>query len=136
MQSFLVEIILKENLLVNASKKVLNWLLLAWPAGRYSNTCNKWSSNVLVLKAKVNTKMVTTRQILFLLLLSFHQGYTAILDEANEEGGVVLKMEHSVDGGKSYSNRGSVTIHSLRSGAVSIQQDDLTEVRRNWQNQY
>ena len=79
----------------------------------------------------MNTKMVTTRQILFLLLLSFHQGYTAILDEANEEGGVVLKMEHSFDGGKSYTNRGSVTIHSLRSGAVSIQQDDLTEVRRN-----
>jgi len=87
--------------------------------------------NVLVLKAKVNTKMVTTRQILFLLLLSFHQGYTAILDEANEEGGVVLKMEHSFDGGKSYSNRGSVTIHSLRSGAVSIQQDDLTEAEKD-----
>jgi len=75
--------------------------------------------------------MVTTRQILFLLLLSFHQGYTAILDEANEEGGVVLKMEHSFDGGKSYSNRGSVTIHSLRSGAVSIQQDDLTEAEKD-----
>lgn len=75
--------------------------------------------------------MVTTRQILFLLLLSFHQGYTAVLDEANEEGGVVLKMEHSFDGGKSYSNRGSVTIHSLRSGAVSIQQDDLTEAEKD-----
>jgi len=75
--------------------------------------------------------MVTTRQILFLLLLSFHQGYTAILDEANEEGGVVLKMEHSFDGGKSYTNRGSVTIHSLRSGAVSIQQDDLTEAEKD-----
>ena len=75
--------------------------------------------------------MVNMKQISFFLLLSFHHGYSTILEDANDEGGVVLKMEHSFDGGKSYANRGSVTIHSLRSGAVSIQQDDLTEVRRN-----
>merc|ERR1712083_551622 len=38
--------------------------------------------------------------------------------------------EHSFDSGKSYSNRGTITIHSLRSGAVSIQQDDLTEAEK------
>jgi len=71
------------------------------------------------------------KQISFFLLLSFHHGYSTILEDANDEGGVVLKMEHSFDGGKSYANRGSVTIHSLRSGAVSIQQDDLTEVEKD-----
>ena len=68
--------------------------------------------------------------MLFLLPL-FHHGYSAILEEGNDEGGLVLKMEHSFDGGKSYSNRGSVTIHSLRSGAVSIQQDDLSEAEKD-----
>jgi len=71
------------------------------------------------------------KQLSFFLLLSFHHGYSTILEDANDEGGVVLKMEHSFDGGKSYANRGSVTIHSLRSGAVSIQQDDLTEVEKD-----
>jgi len=71
------------------------------------------------------------KPISFFLLLSFHHGYSTILEDANDEGGVVLKMEHSFDGGKSYANRGSVTIHSLRSGAVSIQQDDLTEAEKD-----
>jgi len=71
--------------------------------------------------------MMKMGQIVFFLLLSFHHGYSAIVEDANDEGGIVLKMEHSLDGGKSYSNRGTITIHSLRSGAVSIQQDDLYE---------
>jgi len=74
--------------------------------------------------------MVYFKQIVLFLFLLFHQGYSAILEEANDEGGLVLKMEHSFDGGKSYTNRGSVTIHSLRSGAVSIQQDDLSEAEK------
>jgi len=76
-------------------------------------------------------KMVYVRQIVLSLLLLFHHGYSAILEEPNDEGGLVLKMEHSFDGGKSYTNRGSVTIHSLRSGAVSIQQDDLSEAEKD-----
>ena len=49
--------------------------------------------------------------------------------EENEDGtkSVVLTMDHSFDSGKSFSSRGSITIHSLRSGAVSIQQNDLNE---------
>ena len=60
------------------------------------------------------------------MLLLLHYGYSSILEEANDDnqGGLVLKMEHSFDNGKSYSNRGTVTFHSLRSGAVSIQQED------------
>jgi len=67
------------------------------------------------------------------MLLLLHYGYSSILEEANDDnqGGLVLKMEHSFDNGKSYSNRGTVTIHSLRSGAVSIQQEDLTEAEKN-----
>ena len=53
----------------------------------------------------------------------------SIFAEENEDGtkSVVLTMDQSFDSGKSFSNRGSITIHSLRSGAVSIQQNDLTE---------
>ena len=40
---------------------------------------------------------------------------------------VVLKMEQSFDHGKSYSSRGSITIQSLKSGSVSIQQSDLSD---------
>merc|ERR1712086_1195854 len=54
------------------------------------------------------------------VLLLIHHGHSVLLEEGNDDnqGGVVLKMEHSFDNGKTYSNRGSVTIHSLRSGAV------------------
>ena len=50
----------------------------------------------------------------------------SIFAEENEDGtkSVVLTMDQSFDSGKSFSNRGSITIHSLRSGAVSIQQND------------
>jgi len=77
--------------------------------------------------------MIRLQQNIFLMLLLLHYGYSSILEEANDDnqGGLVLKMEHSFDNGKSYSNRGTVTIHSLRSGAVSIQQEDLTEAEKN-----
>jgi len=56
-----------------------------------------------------------------------------VVAEENEDGtkSVVLTMDQSFDSGKSFSNRGSITIHSLRSGAVSIQQNDLTESEKD-----
>ncbi len=50
-----------------------------------------------------------------------------VLGSEDGQAGVTLKMEHSFDNGKTYSSRGSISIHSLRSGAVSIQQNDSTE---------
>lgn len=41
------------------------------------------------------------------------------------QGQITLKMEHSFNSGLSYTSRGSITIHSLKSGSVSIQQSDL-----------
>ena len=81
---------------------------------------------------KSNEMGIRNLNIVVVLLL-IHHGHSVLLEEGNDDnqGGVVLKMEHSFDNGKTYSNRGSVTIHSLRSGAVSIQQDDLTEAEKD-----
>ena len=53
--------------------------------------------------------------------------------EDNEDGSksVTLSMDHSFDSGKTYSSRGSITIHSLRSGAVSIQQNEISEIEKD-----
>lgn len=51
------------------------------------------------------------------------------LDEG--QSGLTLKLDHSFDNGKTYSSRGTITIHSLRSGAVSIQQNDLSSDEKN-----
>ena len=67
-----------------------------------------------------------------ILLLFFLKNNEFSSAEESEEAldtsnAVVLKMDHSFDHGKTYSSRGSITIHSLRSGAVLIQQNDLTK---------
>ena len=64
--------------------------------------------------------------IVFVLALS-------VRADENEDGSksVTLSMDHSFDSGKSYSSRGSITIQSLRSGAVSIQQNDISESEKD-----
>merc|ERR1711971_889120 len=95
------------------------------------------NSNILDLvsrreQEKSNEMGIRNLSIVVVLHL-IHHGRSVLLEEGNDDnqGGIVLKMEHSFDNGKTYSNRGSVTIHSLRSGAVSIQQDDLTEAEKD-----
>ncbi len=39
----------------------------------------------------------------------------------------VMKMEHSFDNGRSFSSRGSLTIHSMRSGAASTESGQLRD---------
>ena len=63
----------------------------------------------------------------------YNLGEEILNDEALDTtgGGVVLKLEHSFDHGKTYSSRGSITIHSLRSGTVSIQQNELNSEEKS-----
>ena len=53
--------------------------------------------------------------------------------DENDDGSksVTLSMDHSFDSGQSYSSRGSITIQSLRSGAVSIQQNEINEKEKD-----
>lgn len=64
------------------------------------------------------------RLLYFTLLLMPIQGEEAGVEEA--QGSVSLKMEHSFDNGKTFSARGSINIASLRSGSVTVQQNDLS----------
>lgn len=59
------------------------------------------------------------------LLASQCTAQDEMLSDDTQNNGGTLILEHSFDSGKSFSPRGSITIHSLRSGAVSVQQNDL-----------
>ena len=71
--------------------------------------------------------MNSLRIFLNILFIAFANG------EEHEDGSksVVLSIDHSVNSGKSFSSRGSITIHSLRSGAVSIQQNEITDLDKD-----
>ena len=66
--------------------------------------------------------------LIFFLYFLLHSS-SANLDESEEA--LTLKMEHSFDNGKTFSPRGTISIHSLKSGSVSIQQNDLSQEERN-----
>jgi hypothetical protein len=45
----------------------------------------------------------------------------------SNSGGATIKLEHSFDNGRTYTSRGSITILSFRSGAASIESNDLSQ---------
>lgn len=50
---------------------------------------------------------------------------------ADQDGQLVLAVDHSFDSGETFAARGTLTIHSLRSGSASFAQDTLTEGDRS-----
>ena len=84
----------------------------------------------------MNAKGIANTLLVFPYLLTYffyNLGEEILNDESLDTtgGGVVLKLEHSFDHGKTYSSRGSITIHSLRSGTVSIQQNELNSEEKS-----
>lgn len=54
-----------------------------------------------------------------------------VLNDDSQTTGGTLMIEHSFDSGKSFTPRGSITIHSLRSGSVTVQQNDLKQSEKD-----
>jgi len=89
---------------------------------------------ILLLHINMTFEIKFIWLLLFLLInISSIKGEEILNDESLDTtgGGVVLKLEHSFDHGKTYSSRGSITIHSLRSGTVSIQQNELNSEEKS-----
>ena len=75
--------------------------------------------------------MKALHRIVVLLLSIFLSCQTVSCDTVHEDSGsssdFVLKLEHSFDNGRSFSSRGSLAIHSMRSGAASTESSELKE---------
>ena len=55
--------------------------------------------------------------------------------EVEDDGTLILQLEHSFDEGVTFEPRGTVTIHSLRSSSSSIDQDSLSDDQRDGMEQ-
>ena len=74
------------------------------------------------------TRDIGVLVICLLIACNFEQGWSdssadtinSDLDTLNS-GQLTLQVEHSLDGGSSFSSRGSLLIHSLRAGSASME---------------
>ena len=66
--------------------------------------------------------------LLFSVLVAFSLGQPEDLEDVATTGALNLALEHSLDGGATFSPRGSISVETSRSGNVALNSDDQGEV--------